>query len=188
MSKNNINYLFIFLSLILLIGTSFFGYEYILNNKRQQFLSSIANFEEYSDNYYKDINKVNDVLSGIDATLDYTTCLAYLNKYKELHEKFNQDETKKLLFLNDISVNKECNNQIDKYSSLINTTKNNREDWRIKTEKWCYGYHKVDYNDSWTEEYVSPLNSAYDEMVANEDKLGTAFSDAKVSCLKQIIS
>ncbi|USN45422.1 MAG: hypothetical protein H6502_05225 [Candidatus Woesearchaeota archaeon] len=158
-----------------------------LNNQlstKDSKLQKIKVFEEYQVDYWEDIEKINDIIYDFEIDKDYTTCIAYKNKYAELHQEFNENEKEKLAFLNSISTESEtCKNNIKAYSELIDKVDKDRDDWRTKLEKWCYGYHKVDWSDSWTEEYATPWENAGTTLSDSEDKIGDAFNQAKVSCI-----
>lgn len=195
-------YIFIGLTFIFIAGSIFLGVEYqnhknIINQKTSEItslndqlsqkenkLQKIKTFEEYQLDYWEDIEKITEIIGNFEIDKDYTTCIAYKNKYIELHQEFNENEKKKLDFMNDISTESEtCKNTIKSYSSMIEKVDKDREDWRNKLEKWCYGYHKVDWSDSWVEEYGTPWENAGTTLSDSEDKIGDAFNQAKVSCI-----
>lgn len=187
MGKNNLAYTFLIgIIIVLLISTGFFFYKSQQKSSSVSFLAKIADNEEYLAGYYKEIASISKVIDNTNYTDDYTSCMNWINKWGEKHNKYSLEEYKELEFLQSISVNDECNNAITKYSSLINSTKDGRDNWRAKSEKWCYGYHKVGWTSTWTEEYVTPLNLAYEELNAKEDAMATASSEARVICLKQL--
>ena len=192
MSKNNSTFIVLIVIIVLLaIIAGFFIYQYqqkksCLVSEKVSFLSTISDYEAYSVEYAKEGSSISGILDKTNVSQDYTTCMFYVSKSAELHTKFNEDENKKVAFLQSISINEECNNSISKFSSLINTTKSSRDNWRAKYEKWCYGNYKVSWSDTWMEEYYTPTDTAFNELNANEAKLSEAFSEAYVTCLKQI--
>jgi hypothetical protein len=165
-------------------------YKYIQNknlvSEKDSFFSSIADFSNYYQVYNQEINILNLALDKINLTEDYTTCMNYVGRLSELDTKYKEDDWRTFAYLKSIVINNECENAISKYSSLINKTEDSRDNYRLKAEKWCYGYHKADWSYTWTEEYSTPWTLAGEELSNNEDNLYNAYSNANAVCLKQI--
>ena len=184
MAKKKFIYFLLIVIIFILISIS--GYFFYQSQQKSKVVSFISDFETYSLDYSKQITSLFEVMTPMNYTTDYTTCIAKNNKLKEIQDLYSQDEVKKLAFLKSVSINTECQNALDKFSLLMESTKQSRLSSFTKTEKWCYGWHKVDWDDNWEEEYSTPMIVADNEMNSNEEKLSNAFLEAKVICLKQI--
>ena len=138
MKKPKTNLLLILISIIvlLILVGAFISVKYIeaknSMSEKDKILSKIYEFEKYSLEYGDEISRTSEILSGMEIDLDYTTCVSYVNKYSELHKKFNKNEQEKLLFLEKVSSNEECLQNTDKSFLEINNTKEKRNEWRLK--------------------------------------------------------
>lgn len=197
--KNIVGYSVLILIIILLaISSSSLFYKYQAENKlalektalaleKTTLVSLIANFSLYSLEYSDKVSAMWDSIEFLNYTTDYTSCITLNNKIAEINEEYHKNEIAKQNFLTNISKNQDCQTAIEKFSSLMELTKTSRANSITKTEKWCYGWHKVDWSDSWAEEYSTPMTLADTEMNANEKKLSEAYSSAFKVCLKQIV-
>jgi hypothetical protein len=191
MVKNNLTYtLLIIVIVALAVSTGFFFYKYQVESKlaseKTTLTSLIVNFELYSFEYSDKVSALWDSIEFLNYTTDYTSCIARNNKMAEIQEEYNENEIVKQNFLTNISKNQNCQTAIEKFSSLMEVTKISRANSIAKTEKWCYGWHKVEWSSSWTEEYSTPVKLADTEMSANEEKLNNEFTNAVKICLKQL--
>ncbi len=157
----------------------------LLSHNNYKF-KKMKEYYEYLIDYDDDVGAISEVANiysnNIDS--DYGTCMKYVDKISELYDKFEEYDQKRLEYLNYISNGKKgCNDSIAIYSSLIQKAPDYREDFLVKFEKWCYGYHMVSWYEYWDEDYYVPLSNADSALSEKENEVEDAFLQAQVSCI-----
>lgn len=154
--------------------------------KEKQFSRLLTDHIVYKSKYYDEIDAISESMKKINATYDYTTCKLNVDKSRELHKMFNDDELETGKFLSKIAeyTNKSaCFNKINEYDAARTDVINSRKKYNDAFENWCYGYHKVDWSSTWVEEYLTPWTIASDKLSESEKKIGIIYNQAIQLCL-----
>ncbi len=106
-------------------------------------------------------------LEDINTILNYNTCKAYSEKLEDYYNIINQKEELYLNFINnyqEYSKNKVCSDKLNNLKIQSEEIIKLRSEYLDAITNWCYGYHKIDWSNTWEEKYLMPENKAADKL------------------------
>lgn len=144
--------------------------------KDDAFINNIRNYELYNSFYVKERDRLYENISKINITLDYTTCMIWIDRLKEQKELFNSNELETFNYFTGIAdfVNKSsCYDKLNDYDNNRKASSDARESNILVQEKWCYGWHKVEWSPTWAETYGT--SASWNNLTATEANTTEAY-------------
>ena len=161
-------------------------------SKDYAIFTEMKNFELYKAGYADDYSSISASFLFLNATADYSSCMAYVGKMEEQHNLFYSDEQKTEAYFEKFAdyVNKTtCYEKLADYKNKRNVANDMRKAYREVDANWCYGVHRAwnPYGDAawylgWKEQYGTPSVVATGNMSKAEKNLSESFNNFIKTC------
>ncbi len=170
----------------LLLGETVRDYKEVINSQNEQIRRGVG-FNIESVKYLKEENAIQSRIEPLDITLDYNTCLDYVDgaedSYANLKE-YNQKIIDYYSFVTESINRSDCSSLFPRFIKEQKRVEELNDDLIEKTKNWCTGYHKVDWTDEWEDIYQVPLENSLKQFEAELKIWVEADNDLSLVCNK----